>query len=83
VRGMVGDIWEPASARAPHTVILRDQSGALEIVHWLKDSLGTAVGAYVECTGTVDLYRGQLQLRLWRKDDMQPLQPSVYPLVEE
>jgi len=70
VQGTVGDLWEPASKRAPHTVILRDQSGSLEIVHWLADPPGIAIGNSVECTGTVEIYRGQLQLRLWSKNDL-------------
>jgi len=76
VQGTVGNVWEPAGKRAPYTVILRDQSGTLEVVHWLEGPLGIAVGNLVECTGTIDLYRGQLQLRLWRKGDLQLLRST-------
>lgn len=69
VTGRVSDIWEPAGERAPHTVILRDDSGALEVVHWLKQPLRAVIGDFVECTGTIDLYRGELQLRLWSAKD--------------
>jgi len=83
VQGTVGDLWEPASKRAPHTVILRDQSGSLEVVHWLEDPLGIAIGHPVECTGTIDIYRGQLQLRLWSKDDMHLISGAGQPSTGE
>jgi len=73
VIGKVSDIWEPAGQRAPHTLILRDGSGVLEIVHWLKQPLGVDIGDSLQCTGTVDLYRGGLQLRLWTPNDLQVL----------
>lgn len=76
VVGRVSDIWESAGKRAPHTIILRDGSGALEIVHWLKHPPRVEIGDSVECTGTVDLYRGGLQLRLWTPRDLQVLSPS-------
>ena len=75
VIGRVSDIWEPTGERAPHTLILRDGSGALEIVHWLSHPLCVDIGDSVECTGTVDLYRGGLQLRLWTPRDLQVLNP--------
>lgn len=75
VVGQVSDIWEPAGTRAPHTLILRDDSAALEIVHWLKNLPRVDIGDSVECTGTVDLYRGGLQLRLWTPKDLQVLSP--------
>ena len=75
VVGQVSDIWEPAGKRAPHTIILRDGSGVLEIVHWLNHPPRVNIGDSVECTGTVDLYRGGLQLRLWTSRDLQVLSP--------
>ena len=55
--------------------VVWDGSAALEIVHWLKSPLPVDIGASVECTGTVDLYRGRLQLRLWTPKDLQVLSP--------
>jgi DNA/RNA endonuclease YhcR with UshA esterase domain len=78
VVGQVSDIWESAGKRAPHTIILRDGTGALEIVHWLKQSPRVGVGDSVECTGTIDLYRGGLQLRLWSPADLQVLGHKEY-----
>lgn len=75
VIGRISDIWEPAGKRAPHTIIVRDGSAALEIVHWLKSAPCVDIGDSVECTGTVDLYRGGLQLRLWSSRDLQVLNP--------
>ena len=75
VIGRISDIWEPAGKRAPHTIILRDGSAALEVVHWLKSAPCVDIGDSVECTGTVDLYRGGLQLRLWASRDLQVLNP--------
>lgn len=75
VAGRISDIWKSAGKRAPHTLILRDGSAALEIVHWIKSPLPVDIGASVECTGTVDLYRGRLQLRLWTPKDLQVLSP--------
>jgi RecJ-like exonuclease len=76
VAGQVSDIWEPAGKRAPHTLILRDRSGVLEVVHWLKHPPPRVdIGDSVECTGTVDLYRGGLQLRLWTPGDLQVVNP--------
>jgi hypothetical protein len=77
VAGQISDIWEPAGKRAPHTIILRDDSAALEIVHWLKHLPRVDIGDSVKCTGTVDLYRGGLQLRLWTPGDLQVLKPSM------
>ena len=78
VVGQVRDVWEPAGKRAPHTIILRDRSGALEIVHWLNPAPQVDVGDPVACTGTVDLYRGGLQLRLWTSKDLQVLDPQEH-----
>ena len=75
VAGEIGDIWEPAGKRAPHTLILRDDSGALEIVHWLQHPTRVGIGDSVKCTGTVGLYRGRLQLRLWARRDLLVLDP--------
>lgn len=73
VAGRIGDLWEPTGERAPHTLILRDESGALEIVHWLRHPPRVDIGDAVQCTGTVDLYRGKLQLRLWTPGELQVL----------
>lgn len=73
--GRLIDSWEPTGKRAPHTLILRDGSGVLEIVHWLKKPPAVDVGDSVECTGTVDCYRGVLQLRLWYPGDLRILSP--------
>jgi RecJ-like exonuclease len=75
VSGRISEIWESAGKRAPQTLILRDDSAALEIVHWLKSPPPVEVGASIECTGTVGLYRGRLQLRLWTSKDLQVLDP--------
>lgn len=75
VTGKLSAVWEPIGKRAPHTLILRDGSGALEIVHWLKYPLPVDVGDWVQCTGTIDLYRGALQLRLWNSSELQIFNP--------
>jgi RecJ-like exonuclease len=75
VAGRISNVWEGTAKRAPCTFILRDNSAALEIVHWLKSPLPVETGDAVECTGTVGLYRGRLQLRLWSTKDMQVLSP--------
>ena len=75
VVGRVSDVWEAETKRAPHTLIVRDGSAALEIVHWLKSPPPVEMGDSVECTGTVDLYRGRLQLRLRSAKDLEVLSP--------
>jgi hypothetical protein len=75
VAGRISDSWESSAKRAPRTLILRDGSAALEVVHWLKSPIPVDIGASVECTGTVGLYRGRIQLRLWTPQDLQVLSP--------
>jgi DNA/RNA endonuclease YhcR with UshA esterase domain len=75
VFGTVSKVWKStAGSKAPSKIILTDPSGSLEVVHWLKEPIDVEVDDSVEITGTVGVYKGQLQLKLWNVDDFQPLE---------
>lgn len=81
--GIVSQVWKPEpGSRAPHKIVLEDPSGLLQIVHWLKEPLDVQVGDPVEVTGTVDIYKDQLQLRLWNAEDFQPLEEDAAPAIQ-
>ncbi len=73
VYGRVSNIWyTQEGSRAPTKIVLRDDSGSLSIVHWLKESPDIQPGDELKITGTVNLYKGRLQLKLWSATDIQP-----------
>jgi len=73
VYGRVSKIWNPRqNSRAPTKIVLQDESGSLNVVHWLKESPDIQVGDALEVTGMVNLYDGRLQLKLRNTADVQP-----------
>jgi RecJ-like exonuclease len=75
VFGTVSKVWKSeAGSKAPSKIVLSDPSGSLEGVHWLKEPIDVEVGDTVQITGTVGLYKDQLQLKLWNAEDFQPLE---------
>ena len=73
VYGRVSTMWNPrADSRAPYKVVLADSSGTLDVVHWLKRVPDITVGDAIEVTGTIEVYRGRVQLKLGDRDDIHP-----------
>ena len=71
VYGMVSRIWHPAAgSKAPHKIMLSDPGGSLEVVHWFKPEHAIAPGDELEIHGTVDLYKGRVQLKVWEANDI-------------
>lgn len=78
--GQVSKVWKPeAGSRAPYKIILEDPGGTLEVVHWLMEPVQVEIGDPVEVSGTVGVYRGKIQLRLWNVNDIQPLEEEPGP----
>lgn len=74
VSGRVVRVWDPpASSRAPHRIILSDGHGTLEVVHWLGSPIIIHVRDLLEVTGTLELYKGRLQLKLRDAGDLRIL----------
>ena len=75
VSGRVSKVWNPRpGSKAPHKIILADQSGSLEVVHWFAPERPVEVGDELEIRGMVDLYEGQLQLKVWEAKDIRVLE---------
>jgi len=75
VYGRVSKIWKPRpGSKAPHRIVLSDSSGSLDIVHWFVPETQIAVGDELEIRGTVGVYDGQVQLKVWQAEDIQPLE---------
>ena len=75
VSGKVAKLWAPrAGSRAPHKIILEDDSGTLEVVHWLEDFPQVAVGDALEVRGSVDVYKQTVQLKVWDAADLHLLE---------
>jgi len=65
VTGRVAKVWMPeAGSRAPSRITLVDESGMLEVVHWLDSPPPVEVGDVLEARGVVSVYRGRLQLKI-------------------
>ncbi len=71
--GRVAKVWHPGvGSKAPHRIILSDPSGSLEIVHWFEPSWPVEVGDRLDVRGSVDLYKGRVQLKIWQPQDIRP-----------
>ncbi len=80
VQGRVSKVWKPRpGSKAPHKIVLEDSSGSLEVVHWFAPELQVEVGDALEIRGTIDLYKDQLQLKVWEPGDIQPLETAAEP----
>ncbi|MDH3982431.1 MAG: OB-fold nucleic acid binding domain-containing protein [Kiritimatiellaceae bacterium] len=78
VAGRVSYVWKPKpGSKAPHKIILKDASGILDVVCWLKDVPEFEIGAEIEVTGTVDLYKEQLQLKVRKVEDFKPVEKDL------
>ncbi len=74
VRGRVSRVWiPPAESKAPHRIVLTDRSGSLDVVHWLPEPPIIRAGDIVEVDGIVQVYKGQVQLKLLHSGDMSVL----------
>lgn len=72
VYGRASKVWKPESgSRAPYKIVLEDASGSLDVVHWLKQPPAVEVDDELEVKGSVDVYKGRVQLRVWRAEDIQ------------
>jgi DNA/RNA endonuclease YhcR with UshA esterase domain len=75
VYGRVSKVWNPRpDSKAPHRIILSDSSGSLDVVHWFVPELPLAVGDELKIRGTVGVYDGKVQLKVWQAEDIQPLE---------
>ncbi len=80
VCGRVSKVWNPRpGSKAPHRIVLSDSSGSLDVVHWFVPELQVAVGDELEIRGTVGVYDGKVQLKVWQAEDIQPLEAGVAP----
>ena len=78
VFGKVARVWSPRpDSNAPHKIILTDPSGSLEIVHWFEPELTIVEGDELDVFGTVDVYKGRLQLKVWESDHLRYLKPAA------
>jgi DNA/RNA endonuclease YhcR with UshA esterase domain len=76
IYGRVSKVWSPRTdSKAPHKIVLADQSGSLEVIHWFKLERRVKVGDELEITGTVDLYKEKVQLKVWASADISDFQP--------
>ncbi len=75
VVGRVSKVWAPrAGSNSPYKLVLADESGTLEVVHWLADAPSVAVGDVVEIFGTIGVYKDQVQLKVWEAAQIRALE---------
>lgn len=75
VRGRVARSWHPPpGSKAPRKLVLRDDAGTLDAIYWLDEPIPAAVGDDVEVRGSIDDYKGTVQLRIWRAEDVRVLE---------
>jgi DNA/RNA endonuclease YhcR with UshA esterase domain len=75
VYGTVSSVWNPPpGSRAPHRIALSDPSGSIDVVHWLDPERIIAIGDQLQIKGTINEYKGRLQLKVWSTADIQPVQ---------
>jgi DNA/RNA endonuclease YhcR with UshA esterase domain len=73
VYGRVSKVWKTrAGSKAPNKIVLEDDSGTLDVVHWLKDVSDIQPGDELEISGILNVYEGRLQLKLRDAADVQP-----------
>lgn len=66
VCGRVRNVWAPKpGSRAPHRIVLEDASGSMDVVHWLDEAPAVKVGDVLRISGSVDVYRNRVQIRVW------------------
>ncbi|NNJ71402.1 MAG: hypothetical protein HKP10_08990 [Kiritimatiellales bacterium] len=71
VCGRVSRIWSPpAGSKAPHRIVLTDQSGSLDVVHWLPNPPAADIGDVMEVKGQVQVYNDQVQLKLLNPENV-------------
>ncbi len=74
VKGTVQFIWSPpADSKAPHKIILRDDSASLAVIHWLENPPDIKVGDVVEASGVVNVYRGKVELKVLKEGAIQKI----------
>jgi len=72
VYGRVVKIWHPEeSSKAPHKIVLADPSDSLEVIYWFDLKELFQIGDTLQAYGTVGFYKGRIQLKVWRSDDLQ------------
>ncbi len=80
VYGRVSKVWKPRpGSKAPHRIVLSDSSGSLDIVYWFVPEFKVAIGDELEIRGTVGVYDGSVQLKVWQAKDLQPLEAEPAP----
>lgn len=83
VQGLVKEYKAPRNERAPHTVILADNTGSLDVVFWsdVATALGSekmpAAGQTLKINGQVSEYRGKIQLKVANASDIVPMGVNV------
>ena len=88
VCGRVSKVWKPRpGSKAPHKMVLEDTSGSLDIVHWFVLEREVSVGDELEIRGSVALYKGVVQFKVWEASDIQPLEkkstdPALMKIVD-
>jgi DNA/RNA endonuclease YhcR with UshA esterase domain len=71
VRGRVIRLWDPPEdSRAPHRIVLGEETGRLEVVHWVRSAPDLTVGDVVEVRGRVETYKGKLQFKVSEAEDI-------------
>jgi DNA/RNA endonuclease YhcR with UshA esterase domain len=77
VYGKASKVWKPKpGSKAPHKIVLTDQSGSLDVVFWFEPELNVEVGDELEIDGMVDVYNEQVQFKVWEAGDIQPLETA-------
>lgn len=71
VSGRVSAVWTPpVGSRAPHKIVLEMDGGLLDVVHWLDDAPNVEAGDVVEVHGSIDIYKGKVELKVWEAGDI-------------
>ncbi|VGO22839.1 OB-fold nucleic acid binding domain-containing protein [Pontiella sulfatireligans] len=71
VTGRVARVFAPrAGTKAPFKIVLEDAGGTLDVVHWLENAPDVKAGDELEVRGTVNIYKGAVELKVWSAEDI-------------
>jgi len=71
VVGRVSSVWKPRpDSKAPHKIVLEYSGGSLDLVYWFSLGREVVAGDDLEVRGTVVLYKGAVQLKVWDAADL-------------
>ncbi|HOE64551.1 MAG TPA: OB-fold nucleic acid binding domain-containing protein [Candidatus Sumerlaeota bacterium] len=83
VQGLVKEYKAPQTERAPHTIILTDNTGSIDVVFWSDVAAGLgsekmpAIGQTLKISGQVNEFRNKMQIKVSKASDIIPINENA------